>query len=704
MSSAVNQLALDLGEASVHVPSSVGTKQKGHAMSTLKTKQRDKLADSKFADPANRKYPISDKAHADNAMARLEQQKSSMSPGKHKAIKARIRAAQRSFGEKNKTAAESDIVLAPKPSKKTGAFRLRLSRPDGGYTLVHHQMSALSNDYTAEYDEATKTLRTYLPLDKQQALSAGDSEGRVWVQCAKVGAWSGHPQGAFKITEQLLDQMVVNFRSEGTRRQYDFNHASAYPANSGNIPLTGTPAQGWYYDLRREGDKLFALTEWGQLAKQYIENDQYGGISPLINWAATDRVTNRPIGPLIKSIALTNDPFLLGMQRPTAASADGTPTNERGLMALREIAPATNQALEAYAYSPTSSMLSKLKAAFGLHELSTVEMCRNSLSNLASHLDAVDGDATASHEGVKLERYVSSLRDMVGGADDISSTELIQFIDKLLDEYMDENGIEDDDSDSGLCTATAASASEQSAAPVIASELPAATAASAEGTDMADPVIAPAATVAPVDPAAPAAVANPDPVPASVTAASATVDGALPSAEVARLALQNAALQAELKALKEANQALSASSAITAEQALSAEVDAAILTYKDTKGLAVELRPHLLSMLSSDPVAFRAMYPAVDFDKRHLLSNLTGGGASNPTAPGARVEADTAQALDISLPAADENKRMIALGLNGLASELVQKSGGKLSLMVAQLDADEMIRTARKSLPLPNKR
>ena len=65
----------------------------------LTTKARKAIPTDEFADPEDRAYPIHDKAHADNAAARLEQQKSSMSAEKYAAIKARIKKAQAKFGE-----------------------------------------------------------------------------------------------------------------------------------------------------------------------------------------------------------------------------------------------------------------------------------------------------------------------------------------------------------------------------------------------------------------------------------------------------------------------------------------------------------------------------------------------------------------------------------------------------------------------------
>lgn len=71
-------------------------------MAVLNAKRRNALAKASFADPANRAYPVQDKKHADNAAARLEQQKGSMSDAKYKQIRARIKAAQKRFGEEKK--------------------------------------------------------------------------------------------------------------------------------------------------------------------------------------------------------------------------------------------------------------------------------------------------------------------------------------------------------------------------------------------------------------------------------------------------------------------------------------------------------------------------------------------------------------------------------------------------------------------------
>jgi hypothetical protein len=57
-------------------------------MATLNEKKRDKLPDSKFGLPEERKYPMPDESHARNAKARASQQeeKGNLSPADKKKI------------------------------------------------------------------------------------------------------------------------------------------------------------------------------------------------------------------------------------------------------------------------------------------------------------------------------------------------------------------------------------------------------------------------------------------------------------------------------------------------------------------------------------------------------------------------------------------------------------------------------------------
>lgn len=557
----------------------------------------------------------------------------------------------------------------------TGLFKIHLTAPDGSRTVIRHRLGQT----TASYDDATDRLCLSFDIDKAEALAEGDEKKRVWVQIARTGAWAGHPQGAFQITEATLDTIVANFYGQGFGRiQWDFDHYSAMPANSGNIPQTGKPAQGWAYEMRREGSKLYALTEWLPLAREYIKNDQYGGVSPVINWKGTDRASGKPIGPIITSIALTNLPFILGMEKPMAASADGLPDEtNRGLTPLTEVSmPGDNPEQSELSASAckcfgADELIPQLKQIFGLHPLATAQQCSEVVSNLRTHLTAVGGNGSAVHQGVDLSLYTMPLRAMTNAHAGMDWFAILDIIDELLDAYLDQHGLPDFEETHGPIPTEATA--------VQATSAPAETTASAALVE-----------VTPADPA-------PEAQPEAVTEASAAP---LPDAEVSALTLQNAdlagrlaKLEAEKLALEAENAALKKQEELANISALAAEVEDAFVTYKDAKGLTEESRPHMLSMLKAEPDAFRALYPPVDADKRHLLLNLTG----------ARVEADVAPEVPATTQEELQEKfkaevSVLSLGITGLSKQLIAESGNKLTVGAAQLIAEKKIRDARKSV------
>lgn len=81
--------------------------------SVLNAAARKRIPKDEFGDPVGKKYPIHDKAHADNAAARLAQQKKAgrVSQAYFDRVMARIRRAQRRFGEEPPMKEEAPALL-----------------------------------------------------------------------------------------------------------------------------------------------------------------------------------------------------------------------------------------------------------------------------------------------------------------------------------------------------------------------------------------------------------------------------------------------------------------------------------------------------------------------------------------------------------------------------------------------------------------
>ncbi|MES2356276.1 MAG: DUF6582 domain-containing protein [Pseudomonadota bacterium] len=69
-------------------------------MSKLTSKQRNKLPKAKFAEPGERKYPVNDKNHAKNALARVSQQENKGNISNKMAEKVRAKARRVLKGKK----------------------------------------------------------------------------------------------------------------------------------------------------------------------------------------------------------------------------------------------------------------------------------------------------------------------------------------------------------------------------------------------------------------------------------------------------------------------------------------------------------------------------------------------------------------------------------------------------------------------------
>lgn len=166
---------------------------------------------------------------------------------------------------------------------------------------------------------------------------AGATPDRVWVQVAMGGVFKGYAGGTeeFTFDTQTFEQIVGNFRKHPSYRlgddgfgvadvvAWDFHHASEMPATEGTIPVHGSPAQGWIQELairhNEQGvPELWALTRWLEPAKTYIREGRYQWASVSVVFDAIDPRTGQNIGALLTSVALTNTPFIEGMQRLSA--------------------------------------------------------------------------------------------------------------------------------------------------------------------------------------------------------------------------------------------------------------------------------------------------------------------------------------------------------------------------------------------------
>jgi phage I-like protein len=148
-------------------------------------------------------------------------------------------------------------------------------------------------------------------------LSLSDRSARSWIQIARTGAFVSNRYGEFAITREDLAQMLHNFRMvtpiAPTKLAVDYDHLSMDPKQVGD----GTAA-GWFQDLelRNDGDELWGLVEWTPKAAEHIKNLEYQFVSPSFVKDHTSK-QGKKIGTTLLAAAITNHPFLEGMQAVT---------------------------------------------------------------------------------------------------------------------------------------------------------------------------------------------------------------------------------------------------------------------------------------------------------------------------------------------------------------------------------------------------
>jgi ADP-ribose pyrophosphatase YjhB (NUDIX family) len=380
---------MDLGIADVHVPGANGYVT-GYGQPGLPEHVGNLgVQPSKFAWPEQRKYPVHDAASVKSSAARLSQdvKAGKISRSTSLKIQKRIAAAGKSFG----VDVEDDIGPQP-PVAHPGPMKTRMhiavDHPDYGHFEIRHMK------------DGSDQFRQRLTLSDEAAV--GDEP--TWNQIATRGTFRGHGAGEFTLDDSTFADIIRNYREvDNGEVHFDYEHASEAEPTEGSIPVVGAPAQAWIKDLKVGPAGLFALVKWLEPAKTQIREGKYRFVSPAIRFNAKHPATGKVIGARLTSVALTNSPFLRGLQ-PLAAKDTGTVAEPRA------VAASGKSSMSKLAHSPHETM-PLIRQCLGMHEISTphevMERCR------ALREMCMSADAGGMSSGVPVADYCDKLRDMV---------------------------------------------------------------------------------------------------------------------------------------------------------------------------------------------------------------------------------------------------------------------------------------------------
>lgn len=152
-------------------------------------------------------------------------------------------------------------------------------------------------------------------------------------QIAKAGTFFSTVYGKITISPDDLATMYRNFKTRTplspTQLPIDFDHLSDDPQKPGD-----GRAAGWIQDLElKPDDTLWATPKWTRVAAAMIANGEYRWCSPFFITDYMDKASGKKIGPTLKAVAVTNRPFLEGMQpipAPAIAASDTIAKQFRG--------------------------------------------------------------------------------------------------------------------------------------------------------------------------------------------------------------------------------------------------------------------------------------------------------------------------------------------------------------------------------------
>jgi phage I-like protein/cation transport regulator ChaB len=223
-----------------------------------------------------------------------------------------------------------------------------------GAVEKHYQQQAdgtwIRREPNPKFKDANK--RSHLILLRAEFAGAAQS----WIQIFKPGKFVHEYYGEFEITDKMLRQMAKQFDESGRDVMVDYNHGSgmAFSPDQGK-------AAGWVRELDVRDDGMYALIDWTAAAVEYIKNGEYRFISPEWSDQGRDKEDGRVIGPILYAVALTNRPFLEGMEQVKLTSV---PLSHQSV--TQQVKQSSNGGL-------SMKLLEAIRARLGLSEKVTEE-------------------------------------------------------------------------------------------------------------------------------------------------------------------------------------------------------------------------------------------------------------------------------------------------------------------------------------------
>ncbi len=164
-------------------------------------------------------------------------------------------------------------------------------------------------------------MRTPTHFAFAKAITLDANSPTTWVQILLTGKWKHPTYGDMNITPELLRELKENFDAGARDLVYaDYDHGTRRPDGTGNAIVAGEIKA---VELRNGDTELWAEYEPTEPARQKIANKEYRRTSADFETGYKDKRTGKPLGSVLCGFALTNRPYIEGMQPLALGDAHG---------------------------------------------------------------------------------------------------------------------------------------------------------------------------------------------------------------------------------------------------------------------------------------------------------------------------------------------------------------------------------------------
>lgn len=240
--------------------------------------------------------------------------------------------------------------------------------------------------------------------------------------------------GEFDLTVDVLKQMVKNFknRARGTDIPVNYSHDS------------GGKAAGWMKEVYIDGEKLMAKVEWTSQARLSIDQKEYRYISAEFNENYKCPETDKKYGAVLLGAALTNIPFVKGMDKVLSESVKDFTIDDvdrfKKFMELKKDDKMDFEQIEKSLSDLTDDQKTKLANKLGMNDDKKLSDLEAKVTKLSDENKTLSDERDLLKNEIKFSELVSSGKAVPSQKEAFLAGDMAAFAEKAVKVNLDAKG------------------------------------------------------------------------------------------------------------------------------------------------------------------------------------------------------------------------------------------------------------------------